>query len=156
AGGDGNRLASASIRRYGYARPKQYCDFDGRGTLLDRTLSRAAHISEEGRIVVVTTRAHRDEADEVLARWPAVARVEQPRNADTTAGIILPLLHVLSQDPGATVVLFPSDHQVRDEVAFVRAATRAAMVASVRDCVVLLGAEPDGPEEDYGWIVPGS
>lgn len=156
AGGDGKRLESACIGRYGYARPKQYCDFDGRGTLLDRTLGRAAQVAGERHIVVVTTRAHRREADEVLSRWPTVARVEQPRNADTTAGIILPLLHVLSQDPGATVVLFPSDHQVRDEAAFTRAAARAAKVASVRDCVVLLGAEPDGPEEDYGWIVPGS
>ena len=156
AGGDGTRLVTECVRRYGYPRPKQYCDFDGRGTLLDRTLGRAAQVANDGRIVVVTTRAHRREADEVLSRWPDVTRVEQPRNADTTAGIILPLLHVLSQDPGATIVLFPSDHQVRDEGAFVRAASRAARVASVRDCVVLLGAEPDGPEEDYGWIVPGS
>jgi len=154
AGGDGTRLASTCIDRFGYARPKQYCDFDGRGTLLDRTLARAAQVSDEDHIVVVTTRAHRREADEVLSRWPAVARVEQPRNADTTAGIVLPLLHVLAQDPGATIVLFPSDHQVRDEPVFVRAAVRAADVASTRDCVVLLGAEPDGPEEDYGWIVP--
>jgi mannose-1-phosphate guanylyltransferase len=155
AGGDGKRLESASIGRYGYARPKQYCDFDGRGTLLDRTLARAAAITEDDRIVVVTTRAHRREADEVLSRWPVVARVEQPRNADTTAGIILPLLHVLAQDPGATVVVFPSDHQVRDEAAFLREAARAAAVASTRECLVLLGAEPDGPEDDYGWIVPG-
>ena len=155
AGGDGTRLASACIGRYGYARPKQYCDFDGRGTLLDRTLARAAQVSNEDRIVVVTTRAHRREADEVLSRWPSVARVEQPRNADTTAGIILPLLHVLAQDPGATVVLLPSDHQVRDEPSFVRATRRAIALASEADSVVLLGAQAEGPEEDYGWIVPG-
>jgi mannose-1-phosphate guanylyltransferase len=156
AGGDGTRLETECVKRYGYPRPKQFCDFDGTGTLLDRTLERASAVVRPERTVVVTTRRHRSEADEVLARWPGVHRVEQPRNADTTAGILLPLLYVLAQDPGGTVVLLPSDHHVRDDEAFAFALARAAGLArGAGDGMVLLGARPEGPEDGYGWIVPG-
>jgi mannose-1-phosphate guanylyltransferase len=157
AGGDGTRLQSESVKRYGYARPKQFCDFDGGGTLLDQTLRRATAVVPEERVVVVTTRRHRAEADEVLSSWPRVLRVEQPQNADTTAGILLHILHVLAADPAGTIVLLPSDHHVRDERTFTRGMMRAAALASVsRDGIVLLGARPECPEEGYGWIVPGA
>jgi mannose-1-phosphate guanylyltransferase len=156
AGGDGTRLEAECTKRYGYARPKQYCDFDGGGTLLHRTIARALSVVPEHRIVVVTTRRHRAEADETLSRWPSVRRVEQPRNADTTAGILLPVLHVLASDPCATILLLPSDHHVRDDGAFQCALARAAELAgSSRDGLVLLGAEPERAEDGYGWIVPG-
>ena len=156
AGGEGTRLESECVKRYGYPRPKQFCDFDGTGTLLDRTLKRATAIVPEQRIVVVTTRRHRAEADEVLFRWPNVLRVEQPRNAETTAGILLPMLHVLATDRTSSVVVLPSDHHVRHERAFIRALTRAtALARKTPDGIVLLGARPELPEEGYGWIVPG-
>jgi mannose-1-phosphate guanylyltransferase len=156
AGGDGTRLEAESIKRYGYARPKQYCDFDGTGTLLEQTLERAKRVVPEDRIVVVTTRPHRAEADDVLSRWPAVLRIEQPRNADTTAGMLLPTLHVLGRDAQATLLFLPSDHHVRDQSAFAAALARSAAIASASGGIVILGAEPEGPEDGYGWVVPGA
>jgi mannose-1-phosphate guanylyltransferase len=156
AGGDGTRLEAESVKRYGYPRPKQYCDFDGAGTLLDRTLERARTVVPEDRIVVVTTRRHRAEADDVLSRWPAVRRIEQPRNADTTAGMLLPTLHVLAHDAQATLLFLPSDHHVRDERAFTAALARSAAIPSASGGIVILGAEPEGPEDGYGWVVPGA
>lgn len=155
AGGEGTRLSDESRRRFGYARPKQFCDFDGRGTLLDRTLRRARAISAGSRIVVVTTRKHRAEADRVLEAHPDVVRVEQPANRDTTPGILLPLLHVLDWDPGAPVLLLPADHHVTDEAVFARAARRAVeVVREAPQRIAVLGADPAGALEDYGWLVP--
>lgn len=155
AGGDGRRLQEAARARYGYARPKQFCDFDGTGTLLDHTLARARRLVPNERILVVTSRAWRREADEVLRAWPGVAQVEQPRNLDTTPGLVLPTLRVLGIDPGASVVMLPSDHHVADDVAFTRSLAEAVIQSrGVPERLVLLGARPDRVEDGYGWIVP--
>lgn len=155
AGGQGSRLCEESRRRFGYARPKQYCDFDGNGSLLERTLARARRVSQAGRIVVVTTRAHRSEADEALRGHPDVVQVEQPGSRDTTPGILLPLLYVLAREPTAPVVLLPADHHFVDEELFGAAVDHAlALVAEVPWQIAVLGAEPAGPIDDLGWLVP--
>lgn len=157
AGGSGTRLAEVSRRRYGYARPKQFCDYDGGGTLLDRALDRARRHSVDARIVVVTTRAHRFEAEQALAAHPEVVWLEQPRGLDTTPGILAPLLHVRAADPDAEVVLLPADHHVLDERVFAGAVRRGLDVArAAPGTLAVLGAEPAGSVEDYGWLVPSS
>jgi mannose-1-phosphate guanylyltransferase len=153
AGGCGKRLESESVRRYGYPRPKQFCDFDGRGTLLQQTIDRALLVVPEERVAVVTTRACRREALESLAPWPGLLHLEQPEGRDTAPGLLLPLLAVLRRDPGAIVAVLPSDHHVAHPRPFVRALERAA--ASARTApgeIVLLGARLDLPEDGYGWI----
>ncbi len=158
AGGVGRRLATEAQRRYGYARPKQFCDFDGEGTLLERTMQRAQRLTPESRVVVVTTRSHRQEAIESLRMYPETQVVEQPLGRDTGPGILLALRAIEREDPAATVVMHPSDHYIHDVdgfVSHVRNGVRAAQTASER--VVLLGAHPDeaqGSPESYGWMVP--
>lgn len=157
AGGDGRRLAPVAQRLYGYPRPKQFCRFGSDRTLLQETLLRAARFAgAANRIVVATSTRHRAEANESLAGWRGVVRVEQSRNLDTTPGLLLPLLHVLARDPWATVAVLPSDHHVSDDEAFVDALT-APLVAldAAPDTVLLAGARLRAPEPDLGWIVPG-
>jgi mannose-1-phosphate guanylyltransferase/mannose-6-phosphate isomerase len=155
AGGNGTRLLEESRRRFGVARPKQFCDFDGNGTLLSRTIERARRFSAGSRIVVITTRDHRDEAERALADHPDVVRIEQPRGKDTTPGILLPLLHVLAWDPAAPVVLLPADHHVAQERIF------SAAIHDALDVVrneprrrAVIGAEPTDMIDDYGWLLP--
>lgn len=155
AGGSGTRLAAQARHQYGYARPKQFCDFDGNGTLLSRTLERAMRLSPPNRTVVITTRSHRAEALEILRDHPGVIHVEQPQSRDTTPGILLPLLHVLTRHPADSVVILPADHHVEDEMAFVDAVRGALDVIALEpERIAVLGAEPSGPAEDYGWLVP--
>ncbi len=154
AGGAGTRLADESLRRYGYARPKQFCDFGG-GTLLELTLFRARRFAPDRRIVVITTRQHRRDACPIMTRHPRVCHLEQPRNRDTTPGLLLPLLHIRALDPAATVIVMPTDHAVADEAAFALAVEHALeVVASHEDAIALLAAEPSGLDADYGWLVP--
>lgn len=157
AGGDGRRLEEVARSRYGHARPKQYCDFGCGRTLLVKTLERARQLVPDDRIVVVTTRAHHVFADECLAAYPGVHRVEQPRNLDTTPGILLPLLYVLERDPWAQVVLMPSDHDVDRDDAFVGVMGDA--LASLKwhhYDLLLLGAPAHEVDDGYGWIVSTS
>ncbi|MBI3715303.1 MAG: hypothetical protein HY255_04865, partial [Betaproteobacteria bacterium] len=68
----------------------------------------------------------------------------------------LPLTYIRSQDPDATVVVYPADHFVYPEDRFIEIVHRAALAADrLVDKVVLLGARPDKLELEYGWIQPG-
>jgi len=80
----------------------------------------------------------------------------QPKNVGTAAGILLPLTFILARDPEATVVIYPSDHFVHPEDAFIVAvdqAVRASALLGGR--AVLRGAKPENLELEYGWIKPG-
>lgn len=82
--------------------------------------------------------------------------IAQPSNRDTGPGVFLPLAYVRRQDPSASVVILPSDHYVHPESLFIQRVKGAVDVAeALPDRVVLLGAFPEQPEADLGWIEPG-
>src|SRR6266446_7329596 len=91
----------------------------------------------------------------LLAHWPAENVIYQPANRDTAPGILLPLTYISHRDPLATVTVFPSDHFVVKEEPFLAAVGRAvAEVQHFSRHLILLGAQPDQAEGDYGWIEP--
>ena len=61
-----------------------------------------------------------------------------------------------ARDPEADVAVFPSDHQVPTPEPFLEA-VEVALAGSEKKThpLVLLGIAADGPERDYGWILPG-
>jgi mannose-1-phosphate guanylyltransferase len=64
---------------------------------------------------------------------------------------------IMAKDPRAVVHIFPADHYVFPEERFWRIARASALLASCRpDRMVLMGAQPDGPEVDYGWVKASS
>lgn len=155
AGGDGRRLEEVVARHHGRPRPAPFCDFGTGRTLLSRTLDRAERLTVAARTVVVTNRAHRDEVEAAAALHPRVEWLEEPRNRGTTPAIALAVLWILERDPTARVVVLPSDHDVADADAFVARVDEA--VASLDDDphpALVLGASPEGPVADDGWIVP--
>jgi mannose-1-phosphate guanylyltransferase len=155
AAGDGTRLRSLTTDRHGNTTPKQYCSLRGDGSLLQKALARADRIAPPGRVVTIVSGAHERWWKRELAGRPAGSTLVQPLNRGTAPGLLLPLLEVIERDPGATVLVLPSDHHVRDEAVLARAARRAlAAVERRRAAIVLLGISPDAAVADYGWIVP--
>jgi mannose-1-phosphate guanylyltransferase len=53
------------------------------------------------------------------------ARLLQPKNVDTAAGIYLPLTSILARDPQATGAIYPSDHFISPEDPFLTAVKQA-------------------------------
>lgn len=87
-----------------------------------------------------------------LAAFRAVTLVLQPSNLGTGPGILLPLTRVLAADRHAQVVVLPSDQFVRDEAPFRQSVRQASARAYTHDGLVLIGAVPDIPDPQYGWI----
>lgn len=156
AGGEGRRLQSLTRALYGTALPKQFAVLSGKLSLLQTTVERAACLVPLHRVMVVTCAAHEQLASKQLETYRGVELAVQPRNLDTAPGILLPLSRILSRDPSARVVILPSDHHLAAPDPFVEA-IRLAADASRResDGLTLLGAVPESPETEYGWIVPG-
>src|SRR4030095_5419710 len=155
AGGDGTRLQSLTCKITGDLRPKQFCRLFGDRSLLGHTRERLRPIFSEDRTMFVVTRHHETFYMEELADAKASRVLTQPANRGTGAAIIVALLRILQYDSDAVVAIFPSDHYFADESAFA-ATVQSSLVAARKytESVILIGAEPQWPEVDYGWIEP--
>lgn len=155
AGGEGSRLAPLPRHIAGHDCPKQFCAVSGAHTLLGQTLARVASLVPPERTVVIGNGAHTEHLRRELPE-PVPYTLVQPANKGTAPGILWPTRWIAARDPDATVAVFPSDHFVRQERAFLAHVARAVRIVRKRpDLVVLLGMDPDGPEPGYGWIEPG-
>ena len=156
AGGDGVRLRPLTQLICGDDRPKQFCPLFGGRTLLEQTLQRSERAIPQEQILVSLNGQH--------AKWYAQEarpcpsqRVVQPANKGTAPAILHSLLSLAQMDAQALVAILPCDHHYSDEEALASALEYAFETAAGRtDSVVLLGAKPDYPEVEYGWIELGS
>ena len=153
AGGEGRRLRPLTRQISGDARPKQFCPiFDGE-TLLDRTRRRADLLSRMDHQVVVVSRNHEPYYGSLPRDLAPDRLVVQPENAGTAPGVLYPLLRIRHLAGNVPVTVYPSDHYVSDEAAFVGAVAHALDVVRQRsELVALMGIEAASPETEYGWI----
>lgn len=156
AGGDGARLRPLTVRLAGDARPKQFCPFFDDETLLERTRRRVGLLVRLDREVIVVSQPHEDYYRYLAGMLMPGRLVVQPMNRDTGPGIVYPLLRVAELAGDVPVGIFPSDHYVSDDAAFMSCVGKALEVVRVRsDVVVLLGIEPSYAETEYGWMELG-
>ena len=153
AGGDGSRLRSLTSQITGDPRPKQFCPIVDGETLLDRTRRRIDLLTRPDQQVVVVSRPH-ELYFRGLAKELAPDRlVVQPSNIGTGPGVLYPLLRIQRLAGNVPVAIFPSDHYISDDAAFVDYVRSAHELVEHRpQLVVLLGIEAEGPETEYGWI----
>jgi mannose-1-phosphate guanylyltransferase len=157
AGGDGKRLLPLTRTITGDDRPKQFCALTGAETLLKQTRRRVAQIIPGLQTLLILTRTHeRYYADEVTG-VPSSCLLVQPHNHGTAPAITYAVTRLRQIDPQGLVAFFPSDHHFANDEAFVAHIDFAFVQAKSQPTrVILLGVEPEAPEESYGWIEPGS
>jgi mannose-1-phosphate guanylyltransferase len=157
AGGEGTRLRPLVRHVYGDERPKQYAALLGDRSLLRQTLDRVALVVPPERTVVVAMSRHlRYLAAELDLHGGKPTVLVQPEDRGTAAAILLGAHWVQRLEASATIAMFPSDHLVVEEAAFMDHVEAVAHFVSARpDWTVLLGARPHEPELEYGWIEPG-
>ncbi len=171
AGGSGKRLEPLTRRLFGEGisgegRPKQFCallrgnrpggNTPGGDTLLGHTQARIAPVIPAERTAYVVVEAHAPYYKEVLADVPAERLLVQPEDRGTTAAVAYALASIAATDPDAITGFFPADHYFTDEDAFAHTLDGAYRLAALyTDSLLLLGAQPEHPEVEYGWIEPG-
>ncbi|HVO48766.1 MAG TPA: sugar phosphate nucleotidyltransferase [Steroidobacteraceae bacterium] len=156
AAGSGSRLATLTTDACGNPVPKQFCSLNGGRSLLGDALVRAQRIVPRDRTCIIVAQQHRRFWRRALWSWPARNVVVQPSNRGTANGVLLTVLSILERDPFAQIIFLPADHYVRDEPALassLRAMTR--LLGSHTEGLVLCGIEPDEPDPELGYIVPG-
>lgn len=158
AAGAGSRLRALTTQPCGTPVPKQYCSLRGGPSLLEDAMRRARSQVAAERVCAIVAQQHHGWWSNVdaLTALPRRNVIVQPRNRGTAIGVLYSLVHILSQDPEAHVLLLPSDHYVAQEFVLQRS-LHAAMehVVHCPERPVLLGLQPDEPDSELGYIIPG-
>jgi mannose-1-phosphate guanylyltransferase len=121
--------------------------------MIEHTFDRAVELAGEEHTVTVIGSGHLEYLEDQQIGGTII---EQPTSRGTGAGVYIAISYILAQDPDATVLIFPSDHFICPRSTFLEQVNSAHRLAeTLPDRLVLLGAQPDLPETDYGWIEPG-
>ena len=156
AGGDGTRLQEFTAQLMGTPIPKQYCPLMRGRSLLELALSRTRYFAPIENTRVIINQNHLVFARNQLMALPENSIFIQPENRDTGPGMIFALLQIARTNPDAIVAVFPTDHFIDDEIAFITHALRATcLVHQHPHKIVMLGVTPNHPEAGYGYIMPG-
>lgn len=156
AGGDGSRLRSLTRFISGDDRPKQFCPIFSESTLLTQSCRRARKSIPAEQTLLAVTRAHEKYYLGELGRTRC-HRLVQPSNKGTLPPIVYSLLQIAQADPDALVAILPCDHYYSDEDGFTQALESSFRIAGLHpESVVLMGAPPNRPEVEYGWIKLGA
>ncbi|MEO1950858.1 mannose-1-phosphate guanylyltransferase/mannose-6-phosphate isomerase [Thioclava sp.] len=147
-GGSGTRLWPLSRKSY----PKQFVNLMGEESLFQASAKRLAGdgfaapsviTGADFRFVVIEQLA-------ALEIAPADILIE-PSARNTAAAICAGALVLEAREPGALMLIAPSDHVIPDPASF-RAAVEAAAPAAEAGQLVTFGIRPDRPETGYGWL----
>ncbi|HSR51423.1 MAG TPA: sugar phosphate nucleotidyltransferase [Acidobacteriota bacterium] len=157
AGGEGERMQPLIQSWLNERRPKQFCAFTGTRSMLDHTLDRLHEISPPRRVVTVIGPRHLRYLQHNRGGDQRTRILQQPEARGTGLGVYTALACIMRNDPESTILLLPSDHFMYPEQRFGQEALRAVGIDRRNpDKLVLVGARPQFPEPEYGWIEPGA
>jgi mannose-1-phosphate guanylyltransferase / mannose-6-phosphate isomerase len=148
SGGAGTRLWPLSRRSY----PKQFAQMATEETLFQLSAKRFSG-SEFASPLVLTNSDFRFIVTEQLAAIgvdPGAILIE-PEGKNTAPAVLAAALWLEARDPGALMLVAPSDHVVPDVAAFRAAVATGAEVAR-QGRIVTFGISPDRPETGYGYL----
>ena len=147
AGGAGTRLWPLSRA----AQPKFLLPLTSERSLLQQTVDRLSAVAKPEHTLVVCGPGHAVEVSRQLPEVPTANIVVEPLPRGSGAAIGLAAALIARTSPTAVMGSFAADHDVVDQVAFVRA-IHAAAIAAQDGWLVTLGLTPTRPETGYGYI----
>jgi mannose-1-phosphate guanylyltransferase len=155
AGGDGVRLAEYVQRRFGRRIPKQYCCLLGNRSMLQHTLDRMNKLTPASRTLTVIGTHHGEiAAPQLIDRCDHVFR--QPSSRDTGLALYVAIAMIKRWTPNAVITITPTDHYISPSARYVEQVRAARGVAArMRDKVIILGATPNEPDPELGYLTLG-
>ncbi len=150
AGGAGTRLWPLSNEE----KPKQFHDFDGKGSLLNATIKRLMPLNPDI-CIIATARKYKDMSRkelEAAGQYGIILSEPVPRN--TAPAILYAAAYLSGLYDDALMIVLPADHYIKRNDIF-RQTISAAIEAAKDDYLVTIGIKPRHPETGYGYIKAG-
>lgn len=150
AGGAGTRFwpASRSLR------PKQLLPLAGNEALLAATVRRLSPRIPADRVFVATGAHLLDATAAIVPQVPRAQLLAEPAPRNTAPCVAWATATILRRDPGAVIAVFPADHFIVDEPAFLETIDRA-MLGADKGLLTTIGIVPTRAETGYGYIEMG-
>jgi mannose-1-phosphate guanylyltransferase/mannose-6-phosphate isomerase len=153
AGGTGSRLWPISRELY----PKQLVNLVGADSLIQDTIKRLVPELDAVRIRIICGEEHYFEIARHLEEInvPSDGKIiAEPCGRNTAPAILLGILDILKKEKDAVLLVFPSDHVIRDVPAF-QGQLKRAIALAMNNYIVTFGIQPTSPETGYGYIEGG-
>jgi mannose-1-phosphate guanylyltransferase len=152
AGGIGSRFWPMSTPEH----PKQFIDVLGCGrTLIQMTADRLLPLCPYENMWVVTSRSYIDIVREQLPGIPEANILAEPEARNTAPCIAYACWKIKARNPGANIVVTPSDALVLDADEYRRVISLALDFTAADGTIVTVGIKPSRPETGYGYILAG-
>lgn len=151
AGGRGTRFWPASTK----ARPKQFMDLLGGGTMLQKTAARFANISGPDGVLIVTGESHRNIAASQLPLLPESNLLLEPVGRNTAACIGWAAETLKRRGFGESVMIVAaSDHKIEPVTGFEKTIANAIELAE-KGYLCTIGIKPTHAATGYGYLQMG-
>jgi mannose-1-phosphate guanylyltransferase len=151
AGGVGERFWPLSQ----IARPKQFLDLTGKGSMIRLTVDRLRNLSRPDEIFIVT---NADQADGIRLEVPEIPAdniIVEPQRKNT-APCIGVACHIIRDRLGNhPVFVLPADQIIEDLAAFETAVRAGERYVTKHDVLLTFGIKPSRPDTGYGYIRAG-
>jgi len=149
AGGVGSRFWPLSKSRC----PKQFLDIFGTGkSFIRSTFERLLPIVPQENFFVVTGDQYKEL---VLEHLPELAESQilcEPIRRNTAPCIAYASCRILAINPGANVIVAPSDHLITNQVEFLEIIKDGLEFVDSNTKLLTIGIKPTRPETGYGYI----
>lgn len=151
AGGSGTRYWPKSRKRT----PKHLIPFGEIGVLLERTIDRLLPFFKHENIFVVSSREQESCCREFLTNLPPKNLICEPIGMDSGPCVGLSAAIANRLDDDAVIAMFPADHLIYPQDAFLRTLYRAVQAARGGKYLVTIGVRPSRPATEYGYLHRG-
>lgn len=153
AGGYGTRLWPLSRQLL----PKQFLPLVSERSMLQEAVQRARQLDGALPAMVVVNEEHRFLVAEQLRAMGVAnaALLLEPAGRGTAPAAALAALAAQEKDPNAIIAVYPADHRITDQAAFLRS-MQAAIGLARQGHLVTFGIQPSGPTTGYGYVVRGA
>ncbi len=151
AGGLGTRLWPLSRELY----PKQLLKLIGDKTLIQQTFLRLKKFILLKNIYIITNKNLTEDIYLQLKDLGAIKEniIKEPFQKNTAPAIALAAEIIFRKDNKAEILVSPSDHFIKSDLEFIRAAKMAFKIIK-DDFLITFGIIPNYPSQEYGYIKP--